>query len=144
MRPKGFRLTSRRWKEGFRETFLVRFTRRGDASALRRLVALLLELYDNAAPRWWPRHDEGDLRALLGATVKDIRHLRDVLLWVGEGTQPTPETNALATYASRLYEDLEKIAATLEDALANPERILEEERIRLNIAVGMRPREAVR
>ncbi len=51
----------RRWKEGFRETFLVIFTRKGDASALRRLALLLSELYVNAAPRWWPYSKGGEL-----------------------------------------------------------------------------------
>ena len=58
-----------RWREGFRETFLVVFTRKGDASALRRLTLLLSELYVNAAPRWWPYPKGSELDAILHLQV---------------------------------------------------------------------------
>ena len=135
----------RRWKEGFRETFLVIFTRKGDASALRRLTLLLSELYVNAAPRWWPYPKEGEVHALLRATIQDLRHLRDVLAWVDEGGEgSTMEGAALAHFAGRCGGELERIAASIEDAMADPKGNLERDRAILNAAVFLRPQEATR
>ncbi len=136
-------LGHRRWKEGFRETFLVVFTRSGDASALRKLALLLSELYVNAAPRWWPYPKEGELYTLLGAAIRDLRHLRDVLAWVDEGGDFTMEGAALAHFAGRCGGELERVAASIEDAMADPKGNLERDRAILDAAVFLRPREAV-
>lgn len=134
-------LGHRRWREGFRETFLVVFTRKGDASALRRLALLLSELYVNAAPRWWPYPKEGELYALLGAAIRDLRHLRDVLAWVDEGGDFTMEGAALAHFAGRCGGELEKVAASIENAMADPKGTLERGRAFSDAAVFIRPQE---
>ena len=134
----GTLVSRRRWREGFRETFLVLFTRKGDASALRRLTLLLSELYVNAAPRWWPYPQEGELYALLHAAIKDLRHLRDVLAWVDEKGDYTMEGNALASFAGRCGTELERVAASLDAAMADPQGTLERERAILDAAVFVR------
>jgi hypothetical protein len=131
-----------RWREGFRETFLVAFTRKGDASALRRLALLLSELYVCAAPRWWPYPKGSELDAILRAVMADLRHLRHVLAWAegAEGADATygMEGAALAHFVGRLGGDLEKIAASIESAMADPKATLERERAISDAAVFMR------
>jgi hypothetical protein len=128
-----------RWREGFRETFLVVFTRQGDASALRRLTLLLSELYVNAAPRWWPYPKGGELDAILRAVVADLRHLRHVLAWA-EGADATygMEGTALAHFAGRCGGELETVAASIEAAMADPKANLERERAISDAGVFMR------
>jgi hypothetical protein len=120
-----------RWREGFRETFLVIFTRKGDAAALRRLALLLTELYRCAAPRWWPAHKRGDVDAILRAVVADLRHLRYVLEWAGGGTT----YSALGMAYSRLARDcggeVEEIAAAIEAAMADPRGTVDRHRASL-------------
>ncbi len=135
------RVTNLRWREGFRETFLVVFTRKADAAALRRLALLLTELYRSAAPQWWPSHKRGDLDAILLAVLADLRHLRYVLEWTGGTVTYSMETNALAHFASDRGADVEKIAAAIEAAMADRKGTLERQRVLSDIAVGLRPRE---
>jgi hypothetical protein len=132
-------LGHRRWKEGFRETFLVVFTRKGDASALRRLSLLLSELYVNAAPVWWPYPEGSELDALLRAVVADLRHLRHVLAWAEGSKTYSMEGAALAHFAGRCGGELEKVAASIEGAMADPKGTLERERAISDAAVSMRP-----
>ena len=129
-----------RWREGFRETFLVVFTRKGDASALRRLTLLLSELYVNAAPRWWPYPKGSELDAVLRAVVADLRHLRHVLAWA-EGAETTygMEGTALAHFAGRSRRaSLETVAASIEAAMADPKGTLERQRAISDAAVFIR------
>jgi hypothetical protein len=128
----------RRWKEGFRETFIVLFSRKGDAAALRRLSSLLTELCTLAGP-WWPRLKEGDPHALLYAAVRDIRHVRDVLAWIDAGSDRTMQGAALCQFAGHCGEELEKIAAAIEDAMADPQRTLEDMRAFYDAACFVRP-----
>lgn len=130
-----------RWREGFRETFLVAFTRKGDASALRRLSLLLSELYVCAAPVWWPYPEGSELDAVLRAVVADLRHLRHVLKWAGEGKTYGMEHAALAHFAGDLSGDVEKLAASIEAAMADPKGTLERQQAISDAAVYMRPRE---
>src|SRR5215470_17830673 len=102
-----------REREGFRETFLVHFTRKADAAALRRLGLLVSDLYINAAPRWWPDHIEGALRAVLHAAIRDLRHLRDVLSDLDRGGDYSMEGAALAGFAGRCGVELEGMACRL-------------------------------
>jgi hypothetical protein len=127
-----------RWREGFRETFLMVFTRKGDASALRRLSLLISELYVCAAPGWWPYPEGSELDAVLRAVVADLRHLRHVLRWAGEGTTYSMEQTALAHFAGGLNGDVEEIAASIEAAMADPSGTLERERAISDAAVFMR------
>jgi len=60
------------------------------------------ELYIGARPRWWPYHREGDLRAILGAAVLDLRHLRDVLEFAERCETYHREDALLAGFANRL------------------------------------------
>jgi hypothetical protein len=83
------------------------------------------------------------LHALLGAVIRDLRHLRDVLAWVDEGGDFTMEGAALAHFAGRCSGELESVAASIEDAMADPKGTLERERAISDAAVFMRPREAV-
>jgi hypothetical protein len=135
------RLANLRWREGFRETFLVVFTRKADASALRRLALLLTELYRNAAPGWWPHPKGSELDAILRAVVADLRHLRHVLEWAGEVKTYSMQGGALAHFASDRGGDLEKIAASIENAMADPRGTLERQRVISDAAVCIRPRE---
>ncbi|MGH7486789.1 MAG: hypothetical protein ACREMY_14485, partial [bacterium] len=135
------RVTNLRWREGFRETFLVVFTRKADAAALRRLALLLTELCRNAAPGWWPAHKRGDLDAILCAVVADLRHLRYVLEWAGGARTYSMQGNALAHFASDRRGDLEKIAAAIEAAMADPRGTVERQRVISDAAVGVGPRE---
>src|SRR3978361_1736981 len=105
------RVTNMQWREGFRETFLVVFTRKADAAALRRLALLLTERYRSAAPRWWPSHKRGDDDAILRAVVADLRHLRYVLEWAGGGTTYSPLGMAYARLARDRGGEVEEIAA---------------------------------
>jgi hypothetical protein len=128
-----------RWREGFRETFLVAFTRKGDSSALRRLALLLSELYVCAAPRWWPYPKGSELDAVLRAVVADLRHLRHVLAWAeGADTTYGMEGAALAYFAGRCGGELETVAASIEAAMADPKGNLERERAISDAAVFMR------
>ncbi|HEX4496669.1 MAG TPA: hypothetical protein VIE43_13435 [Thermoanaerobaculia bacterium] len=132
-----------RWREGFRETFLVVFTRKGDASALRRLTLLLSELYICAAPRWWPYPEGSELNAVLRAVVADLRHLRHVLAWTGGGNTYGMEQSALAHFAGGLGGELEAVAASIEGAMADPKGTLKRQQATSDAAVFIR-REVVR
>jgi hypothetical protein len=127
-----------RWREGFRETFLVVFTRKGDASALRRLSLLLSELYVCAAPRWWPYPKGSELDAVLRAVVADLRHLRHVLAWAGGGNAYSMEQSALAHFAGDLGGDLEEVAASIESAMADPKGTLKRQQGISDAAVFIR------
>lgn len=108
-------------RDGFRETFLVRFTRKPDADALRRLAVLVSELYVNSSPGWWPAPREGDLRALLWAVVRDLRYMREVLAQAERGEWYDRGEVLLASFARHCAVDVEGIAAAIEQALADPE-----------------------
>jgi hypothetical protein len=135
------RVANMRWREGFRETFLVVFTRKADAAALRRLALLITELYCNAAPRWWPAHKRGDVDAVLCAVVADLRHLRYVLEWAGGGTTYSPLGIAYAQLARDCGGEVEEIAAAIEAAMADPRGTIERHRVLLDVGSGLGPRE---
>jgi hypothetical protein len=135
------RLTERRFKDGFRETFLLLFTRKGDAGALRRVCLLLTELYRDSGNGYWPHPKDGELRALILAALRDLRHVRDVLTWIDGGHDLIMEEAALASSVGRCGAELERIAASIEDAMAHPQRTLEEDRARLDALCFVRPHE---
>jgi hypothetical protein len=122
------RVTNMRWREGFRETFLVVFTRKADAAALRRLALLLTELYRCSGVRWWPAHKRGDVDAILRAVVEDLRHLRYVLEWAGGGTTYSDLGMAYNRLARACSGEAEEIAAKIEAALADPRGTAERHR----------------
>jgi hypothetical protein len=125
------RVTNMRWSGGFRETFLVVFTRKGDAAALRRLACLLTELYRSAAPRWWPAHKRGDVDAILCAVVADLRHLRYVLEWAAGGVTYSALGMAYNQLARDCSGEVEEIAAAIEAAMADPKGTAERHRASL-------------
>lgn len=125
------RVTNMRWREGFRETFLVIFTRKADAAALRRLALLLTELYRCTGARWWPAHKRGDVDAILRAVVADLRHLRYVLEWAGGGTTYSALGMAYARLARDCSGEVEEIAAAIETAMADPRGTAERHRASL-------------
>jgi hypothetical protein len=120
-----------RWREGFRETFLVVFTRKADAAALRRLALLLTELYRCAGARWWPAHKRGDVDAILRAVVADLRHLRYVLEWAGGGVTYSALGMAYNRLAHDCSGEVEEIAAAIEAAMADPRGTIERHRASL-------------
>ena len=134
------RVIKMRWSGGFRETFLVIFTRKGDAAALRRLSRLLTELYRCAAPRWWPPHKQGDDVALLRAAVADLRHLRYVLEWSAGGVTYSALGMAYNQLARDCSAEVEEIAAKIEAAMADPKGTADRHQALLAVGSGF-PRE---
>ena len=130
--------TDRRFRDGFRETFLFLFTRKGDAAALRRVCMLLSDLYQGIDPRQWPAPKDGDLKGLILAALRDLRHVRDVMLWIDAGHGFEGYAAAIADLLGRCGADLEKVAVSIEDGMANPERLYEEYMRTLGERVGMR------
>lgn len=66
-----------------------------------------------------------------------------MLAWVDEGGDFTMEGAALAHFAGRCGSKLEEVAASIEDAMADPKGNLERDRAILDAAAFMRPREVV-
>lgn len=135
------RLTDRRFRDGFRETFVFLFTRKGDAAALRRVCMLLSDLYRGIDPRQWPAPKHGDLHGLILAALRDLRHVRDVFLWIDAGHGFNGYEAAVADLVGRCGADLEKIAAAIEGGVADLPQLYDEYMRRVDEAVGMRPRE---
>jgi len=123
-------VTKKRWSGGFRETFLVVFTRKADAAALRRLALLLTELYRCSA-QWWPPHKGGEDAAILRAVVADLRHLRYVLEWASGGTTYSELGRAYNWLARDCSGEVEKIAAAIEAAMEDPRGTMERHRASL-------------
>jgi hypothetical protein len=83
----------------------------------------------------------GELDAILLAVVADLRHLQYVIEWAGEGKWLLHAECALAHFASDRGGDLEKIAASIEDAMADPKGTMEQQRVISDAAVFIQPRE---
>jgi hypothetical protein len=134
-------LTERRFKDGFRETFVFLFTRKGDAPTFRHLAALLMDLYRGVDSLFWPPHQQGDLHGLILAALRDLRHVRDVMLWIDAGHGFDGYAAAVADLVGRSGADLEMIAQKIEAGMANLPQLYDEYMRALDIAVGQRPRE---
>ncbi len=135
------RLTDRRFRDGFRETFVFLFTRKGDAAALRRVCMLLSDLYRGIDPRQWPPAKDGDFYGLILAALRDLRHVRDVFLWIDGGHGFNGYEAAVADLVGRCGADLEKIAAAIEGGVTDLPQLYDEYMRRVDEAVGMCPRE---
>jgi hypothetical protein len=135
-------LTDRRFKDGFRETFLFLFTRKGDAAALRRVCMLLSDLYQGIDPRQWPAPKDGELKGLVLAAVRDLRHVRDVMLWIDAGHGFDGYSAAVADLVGRCGADLEKIAVSIEDGMADLPQLYDEYMRALDERAGIRSRES--
>jgi len=112
-----------RWEDfpGFRETFLLFFTERPANSALRILAAMLYALVLDYAPRFWPSHREGIVRAQLRAAVADLRHLQGFLTQAGQDHVEVDmdwQEGQLSALAGMKAVDVGSIADELEQALA--------------------------
>ena len=120
---------ARRPGEVFRETFLVFYSRRGDAAALRRLGGFLADLRTSELYRW-PDAGE-DVPGLLRATVKDLRYLQRFLdsgldeFPGSRGGSAQMEHNALMLLAESMGAQVGELADRLDAALADPKATLE-------------------
>jgi hypothetical protein len=84
--------------EGFRETFLLYFTR-GDANAaLRTTATLLYDLCLESGP-FMPDHPEGSARAQVRAVLADLRFLRGFL----DSLTAEAEGSSLEAYEEHLF-----------------------------------------
>lgn len=109
--------------EGFRETFLLRFTDPEANTTLRRVGSLLSDLSFEAA-RLWPHHPEGETRSELRAALADLRHLEGFLASVGrehELSSLSPADDLLSQFAAREARELARMAAEIEEALGERE-----------------------
>jgi hypothetical protein len=90
-----------RWEdfEGFRESFLLHFTRKPDNAALRTVATLLFDLVLEASTALIPPQPEGWGRALVRAAVADLRFLNGFL---GRFTQEA-DGSSLEPYEEHLY-----------------------------------------
>lgn len=135
-------LTDRRFKDGFRETFVYLFTRRGDAPTLRHLAQLLIDLYRSMDDRFWPTHQQGEFYGLILAAVRDLRHVCDVFLWIdGGGHGFRGYEAAVADLVGRSAADLEKIAASIEAGMENLPQLYDEYMRTMDVRVGQTPRD---
>ena len=134
-------MTERRFKDGFRETFVFLFTRKGDAPTFRHLAQLLMDLYREVGSHFWPQHQQGDLHGLILAALRDLRHVRDVFLWIDAGHGFRGYEAAVADLVGRCGADLEMTAQKIEAGIANLPLLYDEYMRALDIAVGQRPRE---
>ena len=134
-------LTERRFKDGFRETFVFLFTRKGDAPTFRHLAALLMDLYRGVDPRFWPEHQQGDFYGLILAALRDLRHVRDVFLWIDGGHGFNGYEAAVADLVGQCGADLEMIAQKIEAGMANLPNLFDEYMRAMDERAGMRPRD---
>ena len=101
---------------GFRETFLLRLSDRGEIAILRQLTAVL---YRRKMGKARLPASSAALRADLGAAVADLRHLQGFLANAAAGvaeSRPDSERR-LAILAQELAESLDRIAAFAEETL---------------------------
>jgi hypothetical protein len=93
-----------RWEdaEGFRETFLLYFTRADANAALRTVAMLLYDLVLDSGAVLMPDHPEGWARAQVRAVLADLRFLQgflDALTKEAEGASLPPYDEHLYRYA---------------------------------------------
>ncbi len=106
--------------EGFRETFLLYFTRKPDNAALRTVATLLYDLVLEASTPLMPPHPEGWARAQVRAAVADLRHMQgflDSLTQEAEGSSLEPFEEHLYRFAGARSAVLEKVADEIEAQL---------------------------
>lgn len=107
-------------REGFRETFLMHFTRPGDAEVLRRFGVMLFDAALESA-RLWPDWPESATRAELRAAAADLRHLAEFLAALGLSRELSALTSAderLSRFAGRQAKQVVRIAERIETKLA--------------------------
>lgn len=109
------------WDEtaGLRETFLYHFTQPEDATALRRLVWMLLE-YALEHARFWPDPEETPVRLQVAAMARDLRYLQGFAQQIAREpklSSLSPVDEALAKYVGKQAAELARLAEVLERAL---------------------------
>ncbi|HYU33305.1 MAG TPA: hypothetical protein VEW48_14190 [Thermoanaerobaculia bacterium] len=94
--------------EGFRETFLLYFTRQDANAALRTTATLLYDLCLESGP-FMPEQPEGSARAQVRAVVADLRFLQGFL----DGLTEEAEGSSMEPYEEHLFRFAGKRSATL-------------------------------
>ncbi len=95
--------------EGFRETFLLYFTREDANAALRVVATLLYDLCLESGAVLMPDHPEGTARAQVRAVVADLRFLQGFL----DGLTAEAEGSSLEPYEEHLFRFAGKRSAAL-------------------------------
>jgi len=106
-------------REGFRATFLLHFTRAGDADAMRHFGAMLYDCARECASSW-PAWCESSTRTELRAAAADLRHLKGFLTAVGqEHAVASLEWHdaRLSRVAARQAAEVARIAHRIEEEL---------------------------
>ena len=106
--------------EGFRESFLLHFTRQADNVALRGVAVLLFDLVLEASTTLIPPQPEGWARAQIRAAVADLRFLQGLLgsfTQEAEGSSLEPFENHLYRFAGARSAVLGKVADEIEAQL---------------------------
>lgn len=111
-----------RWEdfEGFRESFLLHFTRQADNAALRTVATLLFDLVLEASTALIPPQPEGWARAQIRAAVADLRFLQGLLgsfTQEAEGSSLEPFEDHLYRFAGARSAVLGKVADEIEEQL---------------------------
>jgi hypothetical protein len=111
-----------RWEdfEGFRESFLLHFTKQPDNAALRTVATLLYDLALEASTALLPSHPEGWARAQVRAAVADLRFLQgflDSLTKEAEGSSLEPFEEHLYRFSGARAVVLAKVADEIEAQL---------------------------
>ncbi len=103
-----------RWEayEGFRETFLLYFTREDANAALRTVATLLYDLCLESGSVLMPDHPEGTARAQVRAVVADLRFLQGFLA----SLTAEAERSSLEPYEEHLFRFAGKRSAVLSQA----------------------------
>ncbi len=105
--------------EGFRETFLLYFTREDANAALRTVATLLYDLCLESGP-FMPDHPEGSARAQVRAVLADLRFLQgflDSLTAEAEGSSLEPYEEHLFRFAGKRSAALGQVADEIEAQL---------------------------
>jgi hypothetical protein len=106
-------------REGFRESFLLHFTRPGDADALRAFGAMLYAAALECAASWpsWP---QSATSAELRAVALDLQHASGVLAAIGlerNTSSLSPSDARLSKYASDLARTVYRISRSVQAKL---------------------------
>jgi hypothetical protein len=111
-----------RWEdtEGFRETFLLYFTRADANAGLRTVATLLYDLVLESGSVLMPDHPEGWARSQVRAALADLRHMQGFLGSLtaeAEGSSLEPYEEHLYRYAGARSAILGTIADEIEAQL---------------------------
>jgi hypothetical protein len=106
--------------EGFRETFLLYFTKADANAGLRTVATLLYDLVLESGSVLMPEHPEGWARSQVRAALADLRHMQgflDSLTKEAEGSSLEPYEEHLYRFAGARAAVLAKVADEIEAQL---------------------------